>query len=228
MVYRAADGLVAWLLPPRCLLCRGPGRGRGVDLCADCSAELPWLEPNGLPATLSDAPPAAPIRCVAAFRYEFPVAELVARLKYGGALAHARVLGELLARVVAGTGAGGTVDVVVPMPLHVDRLVQRGYNQSHELARCAARSLRLPVDPRALLRTRATPPQVGLRREERAANVRDAFRAVPARVAGRRVALLDDVVTTGSTAIAAATALHRAGAHAVQVWAVARAGHGVA
>lgn len=224
LVYSAADRLAAWLLPPRCVLCRGAGRARGVDLCPECSAELPRLASSEAVAPLEDASLRAPVRCVAACRYEFPLADLVAQLKYGGALANARVLGDVLAQAVVDCGAKGTADLVVPMPLHVERLVERGYNQSHEVARCLVRRLRIGLEPRALARTRATPPQVGLSRDARRANLRDAFRAEPARIAARRIALLDDVVTTGSTAIAAAAALQRAGADDVQVWCLARAG----
>ncbi len=148
---------------------------------------------------------------------------MILDLKYEAALANARVLGTLLGDSIARLQLQQAVDVIVPMPLHVDRLVERGFNQSHEIARFAARPLGLDCEPRLLRRSRPTRPQVGLAREERIANVRGAFCAGPASIAGRRVALVDDVVTTASTVAEAAQVLRAAGAAAVDVWAVARA-----
>jgi ComF family protein len=147
----------------------------------------------------------------------------VQALKYEAALANARVLGTLLADAAAGQGLAGTMDAVIPMPLHESRLVARGFNQSYELARFVSRSLAIPCDVRALHRTRVTQPQVALSRSARRDNVRGAFVADRARVAGRRLILLDDVITTGSTVAAAASALRSAGAAEVQAWSVARA-----
>ena len=235
-VYRLVDRLAAVLLPPRCLLCQGPGEVPGRDLCGPCEADLPWLAVActrcGLPA--SAAVPgdgcghcrdrAQPHRaCHAPFLYEFPLTEILPSLKYRRALANARVLGTLLGESVVRAGRHAQVDVVVPLPLHRSRLVERGFNQSDELARYAAEVTGVGLDRHALRRVRATGPQVGLPREERASNVRGAFVAERSRVAGRKVALLDDVVTTGATAAAAADAVLAAGAAAVEVWCVARA-----
>jgi ComF family protein len=227
------------LLPARCLLCGRPGQPGGLDLCRPCEDELPWQRDActrcGLARSMtadagaSDAcgrcaGTALPYaRCVAAFAYEFPLTRLLPALKYEGALSHARVLGTLLARRVAQQCRARDVDAIVPVPLHVSRLVERGFNQSYELARAAAAVLGLPCEPRLLGRRRETTSQVGLSREERRTNVGGAFVADAARVAGRRVALLDDVVTTGSTVEAAAQALLDAAARAVDVWCVARA-----
>ena len=236
-VYRLLDLVAKVLLPPRCLLCGGAGDVRARDLCRDCEADLPWVDRAcqrcGLPLD-GGAVLAGPCErcrghaqshrhCHAALHYEFPADELLAALKYRGALAHARVLGTLLADSVARHAVGGDVDVVVPLPLHTSRLMERGFNQSLEIARFTADRLDLVVDGRALRRLRVTTPQVGLTRAERAANVRKAFAADRSRVAGRHVALLDDVVTTGATSAAAADALLAAGAVTVDVWCVARA-----
>ena len=236
-VYRLLDRVAAGWLPSRCLLCGGAGAVRAHDMCGACEADLPWIEvacPRcGLPLDAGAAPvedcgqcrarPQPYRRCHAALHYEFPAGELVAALKYQGALAHARVLGTLLADSVARHAVHGDVDVVVPLPLHTSRLMERGFNQSLEIARFTADRLDIVVDGRALERLRATTPQVGLTRAERAANVRKAFAAHRSRVAGRHVALLDDVVTTGATSAAAADALLAAGAVTVDVWCVARA-----
>lgn len=236
-VYRLLDLAAGILLPPRCLLCGGSGDVRARDLCRDCEADLPWLDGAcarcGLPldggTALADRcgrcrGHAQPHRhCHAALHYEFPADELLAALKYRGALAHARVLGTLLAESLGRHGAGRDVDLLVPIPLHASRLMERGFNQSHELARFTAERLGVTLDGRALRRLRSTVPQVGLTRIARGDNVRGAFVAHPARVARRHVALLDDVVTTGATVAAAAHALLAAGAATVDVWSVARA-----
>jgi ComF family protein len=238
-VYSLLDRVAAALLPPRCLLCGTSGSTRARDLCDGCEADLPWIEvacrrcgvpiPSAIGVDLAPGCPqchghAQPHRCChAALHYEFPANELVAALKYKGALAHARVLGTLLAESLLRHRLCRDVDLLVPMPLHTTRLMARGFNQSLEIARFTAGRLDVAVDGRALRRLRTTVPQVGLTRAARADNVRGAFAAEQARVVGRRVALIDDVVTTGATSEAAAHALLEAGATTIDVWCVARA-----
>jgi ComF family protein len=153
------------------------------------------------------------------------VTVLVQALKYEGALANARVFGTRMARQARSETGNSRCRpaLVVPMPLHPSRLVERGFNQSHEIARVVARLLDLRLAAGGLRRVRATAPQVGLTRRERAGNLHGAFVAVPPVVAGRHVVLIDDVVTTGSTVLEAASTLRSAGAASVAVWAVARA-----
>jgi ComF family protein len=110
----------------------------------------------------------------------------------------------------------------VPVPLHVARHADRGFNQSAEIARRAAQDLRCRYDERLIRRVHATRPQVGLRLGERRTNLRGAFRA-SGNLRGQRVAVVDDVLTTGATAGAVAAALVEAGAASVDVWCIARA-----
>ncbi|MGE3498236.1 MAG: ComF family protein [Candidatus Binatia bacterium] len=115
-------------------------------------------------------------------------------------------------------------ELIVPVPLHRDRLRWRGFNQSAVLARAVGRAAHRPVDVMALARTRATVPQVGLDIADRQRNVRGAFSVRrPRAVQDRTVLLVDDVMTTGATADACARALHRAGASRVDVLLLARA-----
>jgi ComF family protein len=109
----------------------------------------------------------------------------------------------------------------LPVPLHRERLLERGYNQADEIARIWSRELAIPVDRKALIRTRATPSQSGLSARQRELNVRRAFAYQP-KHEYRHVALVDDIVTTGSTVSEIARALHRAGVDYVEVWALAR------
>ena len=153
--------------------------------------------------------------------FDFPVDSLVRALKFRGERCHARILGTLLARERLRCAAP-LPDWVVPVPLHPLRLRQRGYNQAAELARFAARELSLPLDCTALRRTRATREQTGLGSDARALNVSGAF-AVTRSLRGLRLALVDDVVTTGSTVGAAFAALKAAGAGGVELWVVAHA-----
>jgi ComF family protein len=237
LVYTLFDRLGDLCLPPQCVLCGRAGQRPALDLCADCAADLPRVPrpcPRcGLPVALestSDAADCAQCRvaappyagCVVPWLYEFPVSQMVQALKYEGTLAHARVLGTLLASEAARLHRGEDA-LVVPVPLHPRRLQQRGFNQSHEIARVVARCLHWPLADGALHRTRDTVPQVGLSRAQREQNLHGAFAVEPARVEGRVVVLLDDVLTTGSTAHAATSALRAAGAARVDLVAVARA-----
>jgi ComF family protein len=205
------------LLPPTCLLCGGAGSADGLDLCGRCLQSLPRADPVTTPPYVAVVCP-----CI----YAYPLDHCIRAFKFQGERAWARVLGTLLAleRRRAGNVLPGAVplpDLVVPVPLHLRRLRERGYNQSADLARFAAFSLRLPLATDALERCRATGVQSSLPAAARAANVAGAFRALrPLR--GRHVALVDDVLTTGSTAAAAAAALAAAGAGSVELWVVAR------
>ncbi len=216
MVDNVLDVLCGWALPPRCVLCSRSGQRPCTDLCSACERELPV---DARP--LRSGPP--PIeRCFAPCRYDFPLDHLVQLLKYRGQLAVGRVLGELLARSVEPVGLHLDVDCIVPVPLHPERHAERGFNQSAEIARHAARLLRLPCDESALRRRRQTRPQVGLGPDERRGNIAGAFDSIRA-LRGRRIAIVDDVLTTGATAGAVAEAALAAGACCVDIWCVARA-----
>lgn len=225
--------LVSLLFPPTCILCGAPGVA-DRDLCAGCAADLPrnlnacarCALPFGGPApsgTLCGRcqkrlPPFE--RCLAAFRYEGAVPSLVAGAKYAGRLNQARLLGQCLAGAVSETD-GPLPQALVPVPLHPSRLRERGYNQALEIARSAGRELALPLDPGCCARVLATPPQAGLDERARRRNIRGAF-SVRGQDLWSHVAVVDDVVTTGSTVAELSLALRRAGVSRVDVWAVAR------
>jgi len=206
----------ALLLPPRCVLCGDRGQRPCLDLCRDCEASLP------VAARSRHAGPSPLAGCVAPFAHGHPLDHLVRALKYRGQLAVGRVLGTLLGSRVAACGAARDVAVVLPVPLHPARHAARGFNQSAEIGRWAARAAGLPLELRLVARHRDTPPQVGLDPGLRRANVVAAFTASP-RLLGLRVAVVDDVTTTGSTLQSVAAALCDAGAVRVDAWCVARA-----
>ena len=232
MVDRWLNNIQFALFPPHCLLCGGPG-DTPRDLCRHCHDALPRLtaccpvcalplaeEAAGRPCgRCRRPPPFAATR--AAFRYAPPLDRLVLDMKFAGRLAPARLLGGLLAEHLA-RGSGPGPEMLLPVPLHPRRLRARGFNQAVELARPVAARLGLPLHTRGCRRVRDTPAQSGLGAGARRRNVRGAF-AVDASVAGRRVALLDDVVTTGHTVTELARALVAAGAERVEVWCLARA-----
>ena len=141
-------------------------------------------------------------------------------VKFRGRLNHARLLGQLLADAVQ-EYVPAMPQVLIPVPLHPSRLAARGFNQSLEITRVVARLLDLPVDFRCCRRVLHTSPQSGLDQSARRRNIRGAFVAQTP-LPWRRVVILDDVVTTGSTVSELAVVLHRAGAESVEVWAAAR------
>jgi ComF family protein len=204
------------MLPPRCVLCGSAGQRPCLDLCHACERTLPLADPAFVhgPAPLQ--------ACFAPFAYDYPVDHLVQALKYRGQLAVARVLGVLLGRRLEAARRDRAIDVVVPVPLHPRRHAERGFNQSAEIALWTARILRCPVDATLAARCRDTQPQVGLRGAERRCNLDGAFAAGRA-VRGLRVAVVDDVVTTGTTLGALALALNDSGARSVEAWCVGRA-----
>lgn len=231
-VYGASKSLIHKLIAPTCLLCLEPGQPPALDLCSECEADLPrCLRGCALCAAPVTGPAIACARCLerrpafdavlAPYRYEFPLVELVHRLKYGGQVAVARILGTLLARRIAERGATA-VDALLPVPLHAAREASRGYNQAGEIARFAAELLALPVARNLATRVRATEEQAALPAIARRINVSGAFAVRDAGLPSA-VAIVDDVLTTGSTADALARELKRAGCRRVEVWAVARA-----
>ncbi|HEU4669313.1 MAG TPA: ComF family protein [Dyella sp.] len=223
-------GLGRWLLPPRCLLCGAAGDD-DLDLCRDCAAELPRNRSCCARCALPLAQP-APLcgRCQrqpppwdaawAPFRYGWPLDRLEARFKFGRDLAAGRSLAALWLREARPLAPPA---LILPVPLHRARLRQRGHNQALELARPLARALGLPLRHDLLLRPRATSAQSELDAAARRRNVRGAFAVRRHAVAPGHVAIVDDVMTTGSTLAECTRALRRAGARRVEVWALARA-----
>src|SRR2546425_4607606 len=219
-------------LPSLCAVCRAWDRRR---VCGSCLARFAAPQPRCRrcaavvpPGTmqcgecLTAPPPFA--HAIAAVDYGYPWDRLVAQLKFRDALDLGGVFAALLRGAVERSDAP-RAELVLPVPLSRERLRERGFNQAWELARRTARALRMEAHASVLLRVKDTPHQLSLPRNRRAANVRGAF-AVDARSArmlqGRSVAVVDDVMTTGTTFAEIARVLQRAGAREVHAWAVAR------
>jgi ComF family protein len=214
-------------LPQSCALCAA--LSGDALLCDACTRALPWttsvcpacalptIEGTICGACLARPPPFA--ATVAAWLYAFPVDQLMQAFKYGGQLALAEPLADALVATVRRLGVLRP-DAIVALPLAPSRQRQRGFNQAHEIARRVAHSIGVPL-VRGLVRVRDAAPQAGLSLEERARNMKNAFVANAA-IAGRHIAIVDDVMTTGATLAAAARAARRAGAAGVDAWVVAR------
>ncbi|MCW5685757.1 MAG: ComF family protein [Pseudolabrys sp.] len=228
-------------LPPVCASCRDP-LGAGEGLCPACWSRMSFIAPPycprlGIPFVYDPGPgllsmeaiasPPTYDRARAAVRYDDVARDLVHALKYADRLDLAPIMGGWMAR--AGHELLADADMLVPVPLHWRRQWSRRTNQSAALAAGIARIAQshrtVPVLHGALRRARATPQQVGLSKNERAVNVQGAFRVPPERkaeIAGRRLVLVDDVLTSGATVEACAKALSRAGAAHVDVLVFAR------
>lgn len=240
MLQRWARGALDLFFPRSCVGCRA----EGAYLCPRCLSQVPRLAPpwcaacgvrlGALPARGRSVSPVSAGRCRtcrsypldldgirSAFPYQPPVSDAIIQFKYHGL----RALGQELAStlVEALPSLGFVPDVVVPVPLHVRRKRERGYNQAEVLATVLGALLGLPLAADALRRVRETAPQARLHsREERMANVAAAFGPGPGSVHGRRVLLVDDVCTTGATLSACGHVLRRQGAAAVWALTVAR------
>ncbi len=233
----AAGAFFNVVLPPTCVACRKPVSDAG-GLCSGCWTrmgfiERPYCERLGTPfphdmggALLSPAAMADPPawqRARAAARYSDVARDLVHLLKYGDRLDLVKPFGRWMAR--AGVEILSDADLIVPVPLHWTRLWQRRFNQSAALAGAVSRIVNVPVADHVLTRTRATPPQIGLGRNERAKNVQGAFevrKETRADVKAKNIVLVDDVLTSGATANSCARVLLRAGAKRVDVLVLTR------
>lgn len=218
-----------------CLLC-DERTDATLPICVACEAELPWLGEQclccALPLPMADLTCAQCSRQTPAFNtvlapwhYDFPIDSLVTRFKHQSQWPMGHLLAELLGHYLQHRFDDGLPrpDCLLPVPLSPKRLRQRGYNQAAMLASWLSRQLQLPVDEHSLLRIRDTPAQQGLDAKARKRNLRGAFALADAeKLKGRHVALVDDVLTTGSTAEAIAQLLIRAGVKRVDVYCLAR------
>lgn len=227
---RLTAALVDTVFPPVCASCGQVG----LLFCSTCRLEVRWIfepvcakcgRPQALPtgSCLNCRNSSLPLeQSRAAVLYVDPVRTVIHRLKFDGFFALAQPLAELM--LEAWPRWRHDFDLIVPIPLHPNRQRQRGFNQSELLVRELRKRLSWASHQSALKRNRWTRPQIGLSAPERRDNVDGAFEANPAVVNGKRVLLVDDVFTTGSTLTSAASALLDAGAATVTAYCLAAAG----
>jgi ComF family protein len=227
---RVVDHALDALLPSHCLLCGARGQG-ACSLCVACEADMPRNATCCARCALPLETP-APLcgRCIrhappwdaawVPFRYEWPLAQLESRFKFGGDLAAGRTLSLLWKASHAPHDPPGAI---VPVPLHPSRLRRRAYKQALELTKPLARHFDVSILHGVLRRTRATHAQTELTAIQRRRNVRGAFEGVFDGAPANHVAVLDDVFTTGATLAECVRVLKRAGVQRVDVWALARA-----
>ncbi len=237
------DAILDLLFPPRCVACHRLGawlctaclneiEAIRLPVCPRCGWPVGEVLSPGLAAPQGEMPVCD--RCqqtpfqldglrACAF-HSGPLREAIHQLKYEDVRSLAAPLGKLMGDRWQELGPPGyDMDAIVPVPLHASRQRERGYNQAALLARVLGAYLRRPVVENALIRVRATAPQVGLSADERRVNVRDAFRCVGEGLRGKQVLLVDDVCTTGSTLEAACSALKDGGVSSVWAYTLARA-----
>lgn len=233
------NNIQSWLFPPVCIVCGSQvdkSGGEGKDLCPGCQADLPWQKNACFRCALplhgtgddvcgrcQNDPPGYDHTC-SAFHYAHPVDRLIQDLKFHHKLTAARLLGDIMADRLA-QRTQPRPERIIPVPLHPARLHERGYNQALELARPVARKLGVPLDYRSVQRSRATPAQSDLPAEDRHRNVKGAF-TVTQGFHARHVAIIDDVMTTGSTVEELAITLRKTGVEIIEVWVCARAALG--
>lgn len=215
------------LLTQDCLLCAAASEDQ--LLCAACAADLPRLPPTTCPCCALPTPNGEICgRCLnkapnfdtalAAYHYDFPLDKLVQAFKYG----HRLALGDYFGRQLAERCQDIAVDLIIPLPLHRERLRERGFNQALELARPIGARLNRPINATHCQRVRHTPAQANLPWRERVKNIRGAFHCT-ADLSGKRILLIDDVMTTGASLDECARTLKLHGAQSVAVAVVARA-----
>ncbi len=213
-----------------CVLCGARGRAP-FCLCGGCLDELPFIthgcQTCGIPlvkntthcgACITNPPPVT--YCISLLHYQEPVDYLIKRMKYHNQLPIADSLGKLLIDKLQHSPEP-LPELIIPVPLHPYRLQQRGYNQAAEIAHPISRAFNIPISIKDCARTRNTVPQFDLPSNQRSKNMRNAF-TMTRPILAKHVAIIDDIMTTGSTAWALSHTLLKANVKRVDIWVCAR------
>lgn len=233
-------GIADLIFPPRCITCGVVLKEHGpLPFCPHCTTGIHFIHSPlcprcGIPFPITEGEDHLCGECLVTRRpyavaravglYDETLLTAIHLFKYRGRIGIGKALGNIMADFAGGMWDMNVFSVIMPVPLHRKRLRERGFNQAVILARQIAKRFSLPIDFLTLKRTVFTEPQVGMGREDRSANVRGAFTVrKPERTAGKRILLVDDVYTTGSTLIECARTLLNAGADSVAVLTLAKA-----
>jgi ComF family protein len=235
-------GIADMIFPPLCITCGAVlEEHTPLPFCPPCTAGIRFIHSPlcprcGIPFPAAEGDDHLCGECLATERpyavaravglYEKTLLTAIHLFKYQGKIGIGEVLGRIMADFAGGQWDMTVFSLIIPVPLHRKRLRERGFNQAVILARQIAKRFSLPLDFMTLRRERFTAPQVGLGREERSANVRMAFAVrKPEKITGRKILLVDDVTTTGSTLTECASILTQAKAESVAILTLARALH---
>jgi ComF family protein len=223
------NGLSRFILS-RCALCHAL-QAETPSLCSACLNDMPCIEKSclicGMPLSISDTCgscmvlPAVLNTTICAYRYAYPLDLLIKRYKYKQKLDLILPLVTVLSEKIL-ANSEPLPEVIVPVPLHFNRLFKRGFNQSLEISKTLSRIINVPVDNNLIVRVRNTTPQFKLSSKQRKKNLRGAFRLMPGRTY-QSVAIVDDIITSGATGDEIAQLFRHAGVRRIQLWALARA-----
>lgn len=219
------------LLPTNCPLCGMKSHHAGC--CQACEMDLPWLNHACARCGYSlafDSPACG--RClkrlppydntVALFRYESPIDYLILAVKFNKNLAYARIIGEMMSKKIqAHYDPDHMPDIILPVPLHPERLKERGFNQALEIARPISKKLNIPLSINDCVRVIETKPQATVSADKRKQNIKNAF-TLTRTINAKHIAIFDDVVTTGSTVAEITRVLKKHGVQQVDIWCCAR------
>ena len=209
-----------------CILCNAPEASNHA-VCRACLNDLPWHASNSCPqcglessgmlcGSCINAPPDFDVTC-AVFLYQFPIDAMMQRYKYGNSLNIGERFGQFLSEKVNLKN----IDLVIPMPMHPARIKQRGFNQALEIAKVLVKNQPEKLDYKSALRQKLTPPQASLPLKQRVKNIKGAFKVI-GDFSGKRIAIVDDVMTSGASLNELAKTLKKAGAVHVECWVIAR------
>jgi ComF family protein len=226
----------AWLLPRICAGCGFESESFEFDLCANCKANLPWIADRCYQCGLRLSKPTEAVICekcessppafnrvCALFAYKPPISRLIGALKFGKQLYPGALFGKLLTEAITQDWYKNQAlpQAIIPVPLHIKRHRNRGYNQAAEISLPIAKALKIPLRLDICDRVKHTAMQARLKKNRRTRNLAAAFAVKPG-ISYKHVAIVDDVVTTGSTVNAVARVLLQAGVECIDVWCVCR------
>jgi ComF family protein len=226
--------VAAIFLKPHCFLCV-TNQTQKHGLCQNCLNDLTWTPATSCPqcglisdgnrcgSCISSPPDFDAIHAV--FLYAYPVDTMIQHYKYSGALGLSHTFGQLMSEKMYAENSFNAIDLIIPMPMHPTRLKERGFNQAFEIAKvldsllCENKTQKL--DYKSVIRQTLTPPQASLPLKDRIKNIKGAFK-INNNLAGKRIAIVDDVMTTGASLNELAKTLKQAGATHVECWVIAR------